>query len=77
MSSSRKYWLWRAVDQDGYVLDEIVQFRCNAKTAKRLLVRLLKKRGLAPKRIVTDKLGSYAKANAGLMPHVERRSHRA
>jgi putative transposase len=54
----RKHWLWRAIDQDGYVLDEIVQNRRNTKAAKRLLVRLLKKQGLSPKRIVTDKLGS-------------------
>lgn len=51
-----KHWLWRAVDQDGYVLDEIVQTRRNTKAAKRLLTRLLKKQGLAPKRMITDKL---------------------
>ncbi len=39
----RKHWLWLAVDQDGYVLDEIVQARRDTKAAKRLLVRLLKK----------------------------------
>lgn len=52
----RKCWLWRAVDQDEYVLDETVQVPCNAKAAKRLLVRLLRKQGLAPKRIIIDKL---------------------
>ncbi|MGZ2487297.1 transposase-like protein [Rhizobium pisi] len=55
----RTHWLWRAVDQDGYDLDEIVQTRRNTKAAKRLLIRLLKKQGLAPKRIITDKLRSY------------------
>jgi len=54
--NGRKYWLWRAVDQDGYVLDEIVQNRRNTKAAKRLLTRLLKKQGMAPKRMITDKL---------------------
>ena len=49
----RKHWLWRAVDQDGYVLDEIVQARRDTKAAKRLLVGLLKKQGLSPKRIVS------------------------
>jgi putative transposase len=39
----KKHWLWRAVDQDGYVLDEIVQSRRDTKAAKRLLKRLLKK----------------------------------
>src|SRR5688572_1068393 len=57
--AGRKHWLWRAVDQDGYVLDEIVQNRRNTKAAKRLLTRLLKKQGLAPKRTITEKLRSY------------------
>jgi putative transposase len=46
-------WLWRAVDQDGYVLDEIVQARRDTKAAKRLLVGLLTKQDLSPKRIVS------------------------
>jgi len=41
--AGRRHWLWRTVDQDGYVLDKIVQTRRNIKAAKRLLVRLLKK----------------------------------
>ena len=52
--AGRKHWLWRAVDQDRYVLDEIVQVRRGTKAAKRLLVRLLKKQGLAPKRMITE-----------------------
>ncbi|MBB5262364.1 transposase-like protein [Rhizobium leguminosarum] len=48
--------MWRAVDQDGYVLDEIVQTRRNTKAAKRLLTRLLKKPGMPPKPMITDKL---------------------
>jgi putative transposase len=47
--AGRKHWLWRAVDQDGYVLDEIVQSRRDTKAAKRLLIRLLKKTGIAAK----------------------------
>ncbi|WP_245520439.1 IS6 family transposase, partial [Mesorhizobium sp. M4B.F.Ca.ET.200.01.1.1] len=46
--AGRKHWLWRAVDQDGYVPDEIVQNRRNTKAAKRLLTRLLKKQRVAP-----------------------------
>jgi putative transposase len=46
--AGQKHWLWRAVDQDGYVLDEIVQTRRDMKAAKRLLKRLLKKQGLQP-----------------------------
>jgi putative transposase len=69
----RKHWLWRAVDQDGYVLDEIVQSRRNTTAAKRLLVRLMKKQGCLPKRIVTDKLRSYGAARRQVMPTVEHR----
>ncbi|MEY9381591.1 IS6 family transposase (plasmid) [Rhizobium leguminosarum] len=71
----QKHWLWRAVDQDGYVLDEIVQTRRDTKAAKRLLVRLLKKQGLSPKRII-DKLRSYGAAKRDVMPAVEHRSHK-
>jgi putative transposase len=74
--ASRKHWRWRAVDQDGYVLDEIVQNRRNTKAAKRLLVRLLKKQGLAPKRMITDKLRSYAAAKRQIIPTLEHRSHK-
>jgi putative transposase len=71
-----KRYLWRAVDQDGYVLDEIVQIHRNAKAAWRLLTRLLRKQRRPPKRIVTDKLGSYAAAKRKLMPNLEHRSHK-
>ncbi len=74
--SGKKHWLWRAVDQNGYVLDEIVQPRRNTKAAKRLLTRLLQKQGMPPKRIITDKLRSYGAAQKQIMAHVERRSHK-
>ena len=74
--AGRKHWLWRAVDQDGYVLDEIVQARRNTKAAKRLLARLLKKQGIAPKRMITDKLRSYGAAHRQIMPNVDHRSHK-
>lgn len=72
----RKHWLWRAVDQDGYVLDEIVQAGLDTRAARRLLVRLLRKQGLAPKRIITDKLRSYGAARRDVMPGVEHRSYK-
>ena len=75
-SAAEKHWLWRAVDQDGYVLDEIVQARRDTRSAKRLLVRLLRKQGLTPKRIVTDKLRPYGAARRDVMPAVEQRSHK-
>ncbi|MBB3020771.1 putative transposase [Microvirga lupini] len=74
--SGQKHWLWRAIDQDGYVLDEILQSRRDTKAAKRLLRRLLKKQGCLPRRMITDKLGSYAAARRQIMPAVEHRSHK-
>ncbi len=74
--AGQQHWLWRAVDQDGYVLDEIVQTRRDTKAAKRLLKRLLKKQGYPPRRMITDKLGSYAAAQRQIMPAVEHRSHK-
>ena len=74
--AGKKHWLWRAVDQDGYVLDEIVQSRRNTTAAKRLLRRLLRKQGCPPRRMITDKLGSYAAAQRQIMPDVEHRSHK-
>ena len=74
--ASQKHWLWRAVDQDGYVLDEILQSRRDTKAAKRLLIRLLKKQGGPPRRMITDKLGSYAAARRQVMPDVKHRSHK-
>jgi putative transposase len=71
-----KRWLWRAVDHNGYVLDEIVQKKRDRNAAAWLLKRLLKKQGLSPKRIVTDKLGSYSAAKKDIMPTTEHRSHR-
>ena len=57
-------------------MDEIVQMRRNTKAARRLLIRLLKKQGMAPKRMITDKLRSYGAAKRQVMPHVEHRSHK-
>lgn len=54
----KPYWLWRADDQDSYVLDEILQARRNTKAARRLLTRLLKKQGARPQRMITDRLKS-------------------
>jgi putative transposase len=74
--AGRKHWLWRAVDQDGYVLDDIVQTRRNTKAAKRLLTRLLQKQGLKPRRLITDKLGSYGAATKQVMPGMEHLSNK-
>jgi len=58
----RRYWLWRAVDHEGEVLDFLVQSRRNTKAAKKLMKKLLKKQGFAPSRVITDKLRSYPPA---------------
>lgn len=55
----RKFWLWRAVDDEGEVLDFLVQRRRCSRSTRRLLRKLLKKQGFAPTRITTDKLKSY------------------
>jgi putative transposase len=72
----QKHWLWRAVDQHGTVLDILVQSRRNAKAAKRLLRKLLKRQGIAPRVLITDKLASYAAAKRAVMPGVEHRQHK-
>src|SRR3954454_4243238 len=58
----KKHWLWRAVDQDGVVLDVLVQSRRDKKAAKRLLRKLLKRQMRPPRVMVTDKLASYSAA---------------
>ena len=55
----RRHWLWRAVDNEGEVLDFLVQSKRNARAALKLLRKLLKKHGWAPTRITTDRLRSY------------------
>jgi putative transposase len=58
------------------VLDNLVKSRRNAKAAERLLRKLLKKQGLAPRVMITDKLASYAAAKKVVMPGVEHRQHK-
>src|SRR3954468_24416627 len=71
-----KHWLWRAVDQQGFVLDVLVQSRRDRKAAKRLLRKLLKKQGRPPRVLITDKLRSYAAAKREIMPGVKHRQHK-
>src|SRR3954453_5331001 len=73
MIRGQKHWLWRAVDQDGVVLDVLVQSRRDKKAAKRLLRKLLKKQCRAPRVMITDKLASYGAAKGEVMPSVEHR----
>src|SRR3954469_6092056 len=71
-----QHWLWRAVDQNGMVLDVLVQSRRDKPAAKRLLRKLLKRQCRAPRVMVTDKLPSYGAARKELMPGVEHRRHK-
>jgi len=64
--AGRNFWLWRAVDDEGEVLDLLVQRRRNRAAAVKLLRKLLKKQGFAPETMVTDRLRSYAAAKAEL-----------
>ena len=59
MIRGKQHYLWRAVDNEGEVLDFLVQPRRSARAALKLMRKLLKKQGWAPTRIVTDKLRSY------------------
>ncbi len=66
----RQQYLWRAVDQDGDVLDILVQSRRDRRAAERFLRKLMKGQGREPRRLVTDKLGSYRAAHRVVMPSV-------
>ena len=75
INGEQKY-LWRAVDQDGNVLDILVQNRRDKAAARRFFRRLMKKTRTVPRVIVTDKLRSYGAAHREVMPSVEHRSHK-
>jgi len=64
----KQQYLWRAVDQDGEVVDILLQLRRDGKAAKRFFRRLLKKHQEEPRKIVMDKLRSYSVAHRELIP---------
>lgn len=74
--NGRRYYLWRAVDQDGYVLDILVQPRRDKRAAKRFFRKLLKGLCYVPRVLVTDKLKSYEAARKELIPGIEHRQHK-
>ena len=71
-----KHWLWRAVDQEGFVLDVLVQARRDRQAALRLMRKLFSRQSHPPRVLVTDKLRSYPAAKREIMPGVEHRSHK-
>src|SRR5438445_393788 len=60
--AGRRRYLWRAVDHEGGILDALVQPRRDKRAALRLMRKLLRKQGFAPRMVVTDKLRSYGAA---------------
>jgi putative transposase len=66
----QRHYLWRAVDQDGDVIDILVQPRRDRRAAKRFFRTLLKGQRSEPRRLVTDKLRSYSAAHRAVMPSV-------
>ena len=72
----RKHWLWRAVDQNGFVLDVLVQNRRDRTAAQRFMHKLLKKSARAPRVTITDKLKSYSAARKDMGLNIEHRQHK-
>lgn len=70
-----RFWLWRAIDADGEVLDILIQKRRNAKAAKRFFSRLVDQYGV-PRVVVTDKLRSYSRAIKTGAPDADHRAHK-
>ncbi len=60
--AGKRHWLWPAVDDEGEVLDILVQSGRDKAVAVRLLRKLIRRQGFAPETITTDKLGSYGAA---------------
>nr|WP_272214355.1 IS6 family transposase [Marinicella sp. W31]MDC2879956.1 IS6 family transposase [Marinicella sp. W31] len=74
--SGKKFWLWRAIDADGDVLDILVQARRDTKAAKRFSSHLVKPFG-EPRVVVTDKLRGYIKPIQNLAPDADHRGHKS
>jgi putative transposase len=68
--NGKQHYLWRAVDQDGEVVDVFLQAKRDGAVAKRFFKRFLRSHGGEPREIVTDKLRSYGVAHRELMPDV-------
>ena len=66
--NGKQHYLWRAVDQDGEVIDVYLQAKRDGAAAKRFFRRLLRSHGSEPRKIVTDKLRSYGVAHREIIP---------
>jgi len=69
----QQYYLWRAVDAEGNVLDVLLQRQRDTKAAERFFRQLLKKQGFTPRVIITAQLKSYAAAKKQVLKGVEHR----
>ncbi|HLY45826.1 MAG TPA: IS6 family transposase [Stellaceae bacterium] len=71
--AGKRMYLWRAVDHEGEILDVVLQRRRDRRAAVRLMRKLLRKQGFAPKRVTTDRLRSHGAAlrHLGLSCHHE------
>ena len=74
--SGKTHYLWRAVDQNGMVLDILVTRRRNKEAAKHFFLKLFAGLKYEPRVIITDKLRSYGAALREVLPHVEHRQHK-
>ncbi len=74
--NGKRQYLWRAVDQDGNVLDILVQSRRNQQAAEKFFRKLLKECEYVPRVLITDKLPSYGAAKPQVLRSVEHRAHK-
>ena len=74
--NGKLHYLWRAVDQDGNVLDILVQSRRNKRAALKFFRKLLKGCQYVPRVLITDKLASYGAAKREILSSVEHRQHK-
>ncbi len=74
--NGQQHYLWRAVDQEGNVLDILVQSRRDKQAATRFFRKLLKGLAYVPRVVITDKLASYSAAMREALPSIEHRRHK-
>jgi putative transposase len=74
--NGKTHYLWRAVDQNGIILDILVTKRRNKEAAKQFFLKLIKGLKYEPRVIITDKLRSYRASIREVLPHVEHRQHK-
>jgi transposase-like protein len=74
--NGKRHWLWRAVDQNGVVLDILVQRRRDQNAAECFLRQVVDGVGYEPRVVITDKLASYPPAIRRVLPKSEHRRHK-